>query len=53
MHAMMMSLLGGSIGHVLMLIALLDNPYRGQSHVSLEPFTWLSRALAMMDYPRP
>lgn len=53
MHAVMMGLLGGSIGLVLMLIVLLNNPYGGQSHVSLEPFTWLSKALTMMDYPRP
>jgi hypothetical protein len=53
MHATMLAMLGGSIGLVLMLVVLLDNPFVGRSHVSDEPFQWLSRALAMMDYPRP
>jgi hypothetical protein len=53
MHAVMMGLLGGSIGLVLMLIVLLDNPFDGQSQVSVQPFVWLSRAVEMMDYPHP
>jgi hypothetical protein len=51
MHATMMGLLGGSIGLVLVLIVLLDNPFAGQSHVSVQPFVWLSRAVERMDYP--
>jgi hypothetical protein len=53
MHAVMIALLGGSIGLVLMLIILLDNPFVGQSHVSVEPFEWLTKALQLMAYPRP
>ncbi len=53
MHAAMIGLLGGSIGLVLMLIVLLDNPFIGQSHVSVEPFEWLTKALQLMAYPRP
>ena len=51
MHAAMVVLLGASIGLVLMLIVLLDNPFRGHSHVSDEPFESLSRAVETMDYP--
>lgn len=53
MHAVMIGLLGGSIGLVLMLVVLLDNPFVGRSHVSVEPFNWLTKALEVMDYPRP
>jgi hypothetical protein len=51
MHAVMVGLLGSSIGLVLMLIVLLDNPFLGQSHVSVEPFQALTMAVETMDYP--
>jgi hypothetical protein len=53
MHAIMVGLLGASIGLVLMLIVLLDNPFLGRSHVSVEPFTSLTMAVETMDYPKP
>jgi hypothetical protein len=53
MHAVMVGLLGASIGLVLMLIVLLDNPFLGSSHVSVEPFTALTMAVETMDYPKP
>jgi Protein of unknown function (DUF4239) len=53
MHAVMVGLLGGSIGLVLMLVVLLDNPFVGQSQVSVEPFKSLTRAVETMDYPHP
>jgi hypothetical protein len=52
MHAAMVSLLGGLIGLVLALIVLLSNPFRGQNHVSVEPFNTLVRSVEAMDYPR-
>ena len=51
MHAVMVGLLGASIGLVLMLIVLLDNPFLGRSHVSVEPFQALTMAVETMDYP--
>ena len=51
MHGVMVILLGASIGLVLMLIVLLDNPFGGSSHVSSEPFESLSRTVETMDYP--
>jgi hypothetical protein len=51
MHAIMVALLGSSIGLVLVLIVLLDNPFLGRSHVSAEPFQLLRVAVEMMDYP--
>lgn len=53
MHATMVGLLGSSIGLVLMLIVLLDNPFVGRSHVSVQPFQALSMAVEEMDYPKP
>jgi hypothetical protein len=53
MHAIMVGLLGSSIGLVLMLIVLLDNPFLGRSHVSVEPFQALTMAVETMDYPKP
>jgi hypothetical protein len=53
MHAVMVGLLGSSIGLVLMLIVLLDNPFMGRSHVSVEPFQALTMAVETMDYPKP
>jgi hypothetical protein len=53
MHATMVGLLGASIGLVLMLIVLLDNPFLGRSHVSVEPFNVLTTAVQTMDYPKP
>ena len=40
-----------AIGLVLMLIVLLDNPFLGRSHVSVEPFQALTMAVETMDYP--
>jgi Protein of unknown function (DUF4239) len=51
MHVAMVSLLGGMIGLVLALIVLLSNPFRGQSHVSVEPFNTLTQAVEHMAYP--
>lgn len=53
MHAVMVAMLGASIGLVLMVIVLLDNPFLGTSHVSVEPFEALSMAVETMDYPKP
>lgn len=53
MHAVMVGMLGASIGLVLMVIVLLDNPFLGASHVSVEPFQALAEAVQMMDYPKP
>jgi hypothetical protein len=53
MHAVMVGLLGASIGLVLMLVVLLDNPFVGRSQVSVEPFKSLTRAVETMDYPHP
>jgi hypothetical protein len=51
MHAIMVGLLGATIGLVLMLVVLLDNPFLGRSHVSVEPFEALTMAVETMDYP--
>lgn len=51
MHAAMVALLGGSIGLVLMLILLLKDPFRGDNHVSVEPFNRLVHAVETMSYP--
>ncbi len=53
MHAAMVGMLGASIGLVLMLIVLLDNPFFGSSHVSVEPFMSLTMAVETMDFPKP
>jgi hypothetical protein len=51
MHAVLVGLLSSSIGLVLMLIILLDNPFLGRSHVSVQPFQALTMAVETMDYP--
>jgi hypothetical protein len=51
MHISMVSLLGALIGLVLVLILLLSNPFRGQNHVSVEPFNSLVRSAEAMAYP--
>jgi hypothetical protein len=51
MHLSMVSLLGALIGLVLLLIVLLDNPFRGRSHVSVEPFNRLVRSVEARAYP--
>jgi len=53
MHAVMVGMLGASIGLVLVVIVLLDNPFLGTSHVSVEPFEALTQAVQTMDYPKP
>ncbi len=52
MHMVMVALLGGSIALVLSLIILLDNPFRGQNHVSAAPFERLVRTVEEMSYPK-
>ncbi len=52
MHALMVSLVSASIGLVLSLIILLDNPFRGQNHVSAAPFARLVRTVEEMAYPK-
>ncbi|HEX3983849.1 MAG TPA: DUF4239 domain-containing protein [Acidisoma sp.] len=53
MHAALVGLLGASIGLVLVVIVLLDNPFLGASHVSVEPFQVLTMVVETMDYPKP
>lgn len=52
MHAVMVALLGASIALVLSLIILLDNPFRGQNHVSAAPFVRLVKTVEDMAYPK-
>jgi hypothetical protein len=52
MHAVMVAMLGASIALVLSLIILLDNPLRGQNHVSSAPFERLVRTVEDMAYPK-
>lgn len=51
MHATMVGLLGAVIGLVLALILLLDHPFRGENHVSVEPFNRLVLSVESMSYP--
>lgn len=51
MHVSMVSLLGSLIALVLLLIVLLNNPFRGRSHVSVEPLDRLVRSVETMSYP--
>lgn len=51
MHTCMISLLGAFIGLVLVMVVLLDNPFRGRSHVSVQPFSRLVIAVEAMAYP--
>ena len=52
MHMVMVAMLGASIALVLSLIILLDNPFRGQNHVSAAPFERLVRTVEVMAYPK-
>lgn len=52
MHIVMVSMLGASIALVLSLIILLDNPFRGQNHVSAAPFEELVKTVESMSYPQ-
>jgi hypothetical protein len=52
MHVSMVALLGALIGLVLALILLLNKPFQGRSHVSVEPFEQLVRSVESMAYPR-
>jgi hypothetical protein len=52
MHACMVAMLSASIALVLSLIILLDNPFRGQNHVSAAPFERLVKTVEDMAYPR-
>jgi hypothetical protein len=51
MHVAMVSLLGALIGLVMALVVLLNNPFRGQNHVSIAPFHRLVRSVETMAYP--
>jgi len=51
MHLSMVSLLGALIGLVLLLIVLLNNPFRGRSHVSVDPFNRLVTSVETKAYP--
>lgn len=51
MHAAMVGLVGASIGLVLVMIVLLNQPFRGENHVSVEPFNALVRAVETTSYP--
>jgi ABC-type multidrug transport system fused ATPase/permease subunit len=52
MHVAMVALLGALIGLVLALILLLNKPFEGRSHVSVEPFEKLVHSVESMAYPR-
>ncbi len=52
MHMVMVAMLAASIALVLSLIILLDNPFRGQNHVSAAPFERLVRTVERMAYPK-
>jgi ABC-type branched-subunit amino acid transport system permease subunit len=51
MHATMVWLLGALIGLLMALVVLLNNPFRGQNHVSIAPFNRLVKAVEAMAYP--
>jgi hypothetical protein len=51
MHAAMVGSLGASIGLVLVLIVILNAPFRGENHISVEPFEALLRTVETMAYP--
>jgi hypothetical protein len=51
MHVVMVSLLGSLIGLVMTLVVLLNNPFRGPNHVSIEPFHRLVKSVETMAYP--
>jgi hypothetical protein len=51
MHAAMVSLLGATIGLVLIMIVLLAHPFRGDNHISAAAFNILIRDVERMSYP--
>lgn len=51
MHLAAVSLLGALIGLVMALVVLLNNPFRGQNHVSIAPFHRLVESVEAMAYP--
>jgi len=51
MHMSMVALLGAMIGLILALILLLNKPFQGRSHVSVEPFEQLVQSVEAMAYP--
>jgi len=53
MHAATVSLLGMSIGLVLVLILLLTHPFEGDNHISAAAFNVLTRDVERMAYPHP
>jgi hypothetical protein len=52
MHAAMVSLLGATIGLVLILILLLIHPFEGDNHISAAAFNELIRDVESASYPR-
>jgi uncharacterized protein DUF4239 len=52
MHAAMVSLLGATIGLVLILILLLTHPFEGDNHISAAAFNELIRNVESASYPR-
>jgi ABC-type multidrug transport system fused ATPase/permease subunit len=51
MHLATVSLLGALIGLIMALVVLLNNPFRGQNHVSIAPFHRLVKSVETMAYP--
>jgi hypothetical protein len=52
MHLSMVALLGAMIGLILALVLLLNKPFQGRSHVSVQPFERLVSSVESMAYPR-
>jgi hypothetical protein len=50
-HAAMVSLLGATIGLVLVLILLLTHPFEGDNHISVAVFNELIRNVESASYP--
>jgi len=51
MHLAMVAMLSALIGLILSLILVLDHPFQGPNHVSVEPFETLVHAVERMAYP--
>ena len=51
MHLAMVAMLSALIALILALILVLDHPFQGPNHVSVEPFDTLVKAVERMAYP--
>jgi hypothetical protein len=51
MHLAMVAMLSAMIGLILSLILVLDHPFQGPNHVSVEPFDILVHSVERMAYP--